>query len=448
MRHYGVPGAAVVVLRNGEIVHAAGYGVREAGTTDRVDADTLFSVGSVSKIVTATTSLRIAAKSTVDIDRDIKTYLTSWQVPSRQDLAHPIVTLRMLMSHTSGFGQHGFSDYQPNEPLPSTLQTLNGEKPAKNAPIRIESEPGTRMDYSGGGVMIEQVVLQDVTGMPFEQIVRQEVFDPLGMKRSTFENPLSADRGNIAKAHDARGAVRAVPQGWESFPESAASGLWTSANNLGSLVRALIRSYQGKGDFLPRHIATDMMTEVSPSEHGLGPRLYGSGAMRVFHHGGANDSYLAWIEGHLESGDGLVVLTNGAGGGELYDEIRNAVADSYGWGTSRAVYAIEWDKREAAYRDYEGTFIADESVPQAIQRALNEFARELKISAKNGQLSASRPDGSRTIELLPLTPNRFVAPGIPIPAGPLQIEFHRDAKGTVNVLTIETETSLLYYTRR
>ena len=74
-----------------------------------------------------------------------------------------------------------------------------------------------------------------------------------------------------------------------------------------------------------------MMSREPQSWYGLGPRLNGSGATRVFHHGGANDSYITWIEGHISSGDGLVILTNSRQGYFVRGEIREAIERAYDW---------------------------------------------------------------------------------------------------------------------
>lgn len=445
MAYYHVPGVAIAVLKDGEVVHAAGYGVREAGTRDAVDADTLFSVGSISKMATAATSLRLIAQGRLSLDRDVNAYLKSWRIPPAPELAGAAVTMRMLLSHTSGLTVHGFQDYQPGEPLPTLLDTLDGKPPAKNDPVRLQREPGLLNDYSGGGVMVEQLVIEDVIGTPFETVARSQVFDPVGMRRSTFANPLPAERGNIAKAHDDKGAVTALPRGWQTFPELAASGLWTSANDLGAFVGALIRSYQGRGTFLPRAIATQMMTEVSPSWHGLGPRLDGAGSTRTFHHGGANDSYRAWIEGYLETGDGFVILTNGAQGGELMTEVRNALSDALGRGVNPPIRVVDLDLRSPAYADYAGAYRLDAAVPMDHRRALADFfdfaALDFRIA--DGAASVSLPGKDEPLALLPLTPTRFVAPDY----ATLEFEFHRDARGAVRAVSVARGASRAYYRR-
>jgi CubicO group peptidase (beta-lactamase class C family) len=445
MAQHHVPGVAIAVLRDGKLVHSAGYGIREAGTRDAVNADTLFSVGSVSKVVTAATTLRLAADGKLALDQDINGYLRSWKVPASATVPAPQLTLRMLMSHTSGLGVHGFADYLPGEPLPTLLQTLDGIAPARNKPVRLIHTPGERGDYSGGGVMVEQQVLEDVTGQPLDAIARAQVFAPLGMQRSRYSEP-QPGTDNIAKAHDGDGTLTALPRGWQSFPEQGASGLWTSANDLAAFVAALTASYRGQGSFLPRAIATDMMTEVSPSWHGLGPRLDGTGQTRIFHHGGSNDSYRAWIEGYLEAGDGLVILTNGENGAELAAEIRNALSDALGRGVNPPVRTVALDLRDARYADYAGVFERDDAIPLDQRRALADIfdIPALQVKVANGEVRVGVAGTPRDGQVLALTPNRFVSPDI----DGLQIEFHRDARGQVNALTVVHGEGRARYVRK
>jgi len=331
LKYHKVPGVGVAIIENGKVIWAKGYGTKEAGKIDPVDADTVFSAGSVSKIINAALILRLVKAGKIDLDEDINHYLKRWKVPHAGYAKDKKVTLRAILSHTAGFNQHGFRDFQPDEELPALLQTLKGEPPAKHGPIKLLFTPGTKMKYSGGGITISQLLVEDVTGLTYSEAAKYYVFDPLGMTRSSFANPLPVKHGNIAKAHGEGGQPAALPRGWEAMPELAASGLWTSANDMAKFIIALL----GKGDvgknFLPEKLRSDMMTRVARSWHGLGPRLNGKGEERVFHHGGANNSYRAWIEGHLNSGDGIVILTNGQNGHWIYAELRKSAQDAFGW---------------------------------------------------------------------------------------------------------------------
>ncbi|WP_067694806.1 serine hydrolase [Erythrobacter sp. AP23] len=327
MENYGVPGMGVAIIDKGKIVFAKGYGVQSATSDAPVDANTVFSAGSVSKIINAALILRLVQEGQLDLDTDINRYLTSWKVPENEYSSGNKITLRMLLSHTSGFSQHGFEDFLPDEALPTALQTLNGEAPAKHDPVRILFTPGSKMKYSGGGITVSQVLVEDVTGMPYAEAARKYVFAPLGMTRSTFVSPLPESHGNIARAHDSDGQPKALPRGYESFPEIAASGLWTSAGDMARFVLALMQDE----DFLTAELRADMLTRVPLSWHGLGPRLNGEGDMLVFHHGGANDHYQTWIEGQPVHGNGFIVLTNGEAGRPLGYELRFSADAAFGW---------------------------------------------------------------------------------------------------------------------
>ncbi|WP_046659092.1 serine hydrolase [Lysobacter capsici] len=445
MAHHKIPGVAIAIVKDGKLLYAAGYGVREAGTHDAVDADTLFSVGSVSKMIAAATTLQLVAHGRIDLDRDVNAYLKSWRIPAAPAIKNPTVTMRMLLSHTSGLGVHGFQDYLPPETLPTLVQTLNGTPPAKNDPVRLQYEPGTRSDYSGGGIMLEQQIIEDLTGQPLDAVARAQVFEPAGMRRSTYENPLSPTRGNIAKAHDGNGALTALPRGWQTFPEQAASGLWTSANDLGAFVGALIQSYRGQGGLLPQAIALQMMSEVSPGVRGLGPELGGSGKARRFFHNGDNDSYHAAIEGYPETGYGFAILTNGENGGRIRGEIRNAISDALDDGMKPPIRTIALDLSAPAYADYAGSYRLDPAVPMDIRGALADWFDfdSMTVKVADGAISMDLPDGPTASPLLPLSPTRFFAS-----AAGAELEFHRNARGVVHAVSVVAGNSRAYYRRQ
>lgn len=328
--HFGMTGAAVALIRDGKVVHVRGYGrVSENGAA--VDADTLFSVGSVSKVVNAALILRLADRGQVDLDADVAAGLPAWAQDCTDVDGSVPVSLRQLITHTAGMTVHGFADFKPGEPIPTLREIICSEGPAKNDPIQRTEAPGTAFDYSGGGTMVTQVFIETLTGEDYSDFARSELFVPLGMQRSSFANPLPADTLNVALAHDDEGRLAVAAPGWHAMPEEAASGLWTSAKDLSKFVTMLIAAYRGDTEYLSKSLADEALTRDPLSEHGLGPRVQGEGASYVFHHGGANDSYHAYIEGHLATGDGIVVLTNGSNGWALWREIRFSAERAFDW---------------------------------------------------------------------------------------------------------------------
>ena len=192
MERHHVPGLSVAVVRDGQLAWARGFGHKQAGTIDPVDSETVFSVGSLSKVATAAATLRLVDQGTLDLDVDVNNYMTQWKIPdSELTVDHPI-TLRRIMSHTAGLTVHGFKDFQPDEALPTTLDILNGAGPAKNQPVRVAFAPGTRFKYSGGGVTIEQQIIEETLSSDFATATNQLVFVPLQMTRSTFKKPATS----------------------------------------------------------------------------------------------------------------------------------------------------------------------------------------------------------------------------------------------------------------
>jgi CubicO group peptidase (beta-lactamase class C family) len=446
MARGGVPGAAIAILRGGQVDSAAGYGVRIAGQAASVGPDTLFSVGSVSKIATAALCLKLVALGRLDLDQNVDRWLKRWRVPAGPAGDSADISLRMLLSHTAGFNVHGFEDIAPGAPIPTLAQTLGGEAPALNKPLVRIDAAGTRSRYSGGGYMIVQAVIEDALGASFGALAQRHLFAPLGMKRSRFDAAPAADTADIAHAHDGDGKAVALPRGWQSFPELAASGLWTSANDLGRLVLALGTSYRAPGGYLPQELAVDMMTAVSPGPVGLGPRLAGEGAAHIFHHAGANDSYKAYIEGNLATGDGLVVVTNGANGDVLGDEIRNAVSDALAWPGDWSVQTgpiATTSLTESFVGSYKRQAGQSRTLAGILDTIFSAESLEIARSAQGLQMITK----GKSRALVAVTSNRFVVPDAYIPAGTLQLAFDRGADRSVPGLTVVGGGGVLLFDR-
>ncbi|KQZ77064.1 hypothetical protein ASE06_03820 [Sphingopyxis sp. Root214] len=446
MAHGRVPGVAIAILRKGEIASVTGYGIRSAGRTSPVGRDTLFSVGSVSKIAAAALCLKLVSLGLLDLDRNVDHWLKRWRIPPGPAGDSVAISLRMLLSHTAGFSVHGFEDLVPGAPLPTLVQTLDGAAPAINKAVTRIDPAGTRSRYSGGGYMVVQAVIEDALGLSFNAAASRYLFAPLGMMRSRFDAAPADDTTDIAHAHDGNGKAVALPRGWQSFPELAPSGLWTSAGDLARLVLALGASYRAPGGFLPQDLALDMMTAVSPGPFGLGPRLAGEGAARIFHHAGANDSYKAYIEGNLASGDGLVILTNGANGDVLGDEIRNAVSDALSWPGDWSVQTgpiAATSLTESFTGTYERRLDHSRTLAGILDTSFSAESLEIGLAAQGLQMTAKGK--SRT--LVAVTSTRFVVPDAYIPAGTLQLSFDRGADRLVRGLTVIGGGGVLLFDR-
>src|SRR5262249_11858770 len=153
--------------------------------------ETLFQAASISKPLAALAALRLVEDGTLALDEDVNAQLTSWKVPANEFTAVQQVTLRHLLSHSAGLTVHGFEGDSAFHPVPTLAEMLDGVPGKSNsAPVRVTRMPGVQFEYSGGGYCVLQQLLVDVTGKAFPDLMRTAVLDPLGMRHSTYEQPL------------------------------------------------------------------------------------------------------------------------------------------------------------------------------------------------------------------------------------------------------------------
>ena len=150
MRQLNVPGVSVAFFRDGKIEWARGFGVMAKGGAP-VTVDTLFQAGSISKPVSAIAALKLVEAGKLDLDANVNGYLKGWKVPDNAFTQDKKVTLRGLLTHTAGLTVHGFPGYARGEAVPTLTQILDSKRPANTSAIRVDTVPGSKWRYSGGG---------------------------------------------------------------------------------------------------------------------------------------------------------------------------------------------------------------------------------------------------------------------------------------------------------
>jgi CubicO group peptidase (beta-lactamase class C family) len=180
-----IPGAVVVVVKDGQIMTARGFGYADVAKRSPVDPErTLFRPGSVSKLTTWTAVMQQVEQGKIDLDKDINAYL-DFKIPPRDEQP---VTMRQLMTHTGGFEESSkdviFFDEKHQVPLGDFLK--------RSVPNRIFA-PGTTPAYSNWGTALAGYIVQRTSGEELNAYFEHHIFAPLGMKNTSFRQPLPAN---------------------------------------------------------------------------------------------------------------------------------------------------------------------------------------------------------------------------------------------------------------
>ncbi len=284
-----------------------------------VDRDTLFQVASLSKWVTAIGVMTLVDAGQIDLDAPAETYLTRWKLPV-SEFDHREVTVRRLLSHTAGLtdglGYAGFAPGVAVQSLPDSLTRAADASPGRDGVVRVGQPPGAEWAYSGGGYAVLQLLIEDVTGEPFDAYMRHAVLHPLGMTRSTFVPP---DEGaaNLADIYGERGTLATRYE----FTVTGASALYTSLADLTRLIQAHLPGPRGelpgRGVLRPQtlqEMRRPHAAQLGADIWGLGVILYAPNDAdgHVIGHDGDNEPAInTAARFDPATGDGIVVLETG-----------------------------------------------------------------------------------------------------------------------------------------
>ena len=324
---FDVPGVAVTTLTGCEVDEVVVAGSATLEPTTAVTPQTAFEAASLSKPVFAWLVLTLVEEGVIDLDRPIAETFDYARIPDK--VAYAEITPRMVLTHRTG--------------LPNWVDE-RVEFHKRTAPVPFEAQPGTVYSYSGEAFQLLQAFVEREAGATLQQIFRERLGDI--MPHSTFAQPLPdgvAPSLGYKSANDttsARGMTNLYDRGM------AAGSLVTTAQDYANFL-----SHICKGGGLRSDIYADMLRPQSsvpggeeaslPTSWGLGWMLVDIGDGTLVGHGGNNDEYRAFAGFIQESGDGLVVLTNGANGQDLIDVIIASPPSSTELGLSAPEAAFE-----------------------------------------------------------------------------------------------------------
>jgi CubicO group peptidase (beta-lactamase class C family) len=282
--------------------------------------------------------------------------LVSWHVPENEYTVVEKVTLRRLLSHSSGLTdgfrnrssrQLEFPWWAPAGKAPTlTIQQLLEADPTAGggSPTRVTRVPGTAYDYSNLGYGVVQLLMTDVAQQPFADLMQENVLEPLGMTSSTFEQPLPQELRDWATSeHGVSGSPLKGQR--HHYPTLASGGLWTTASDLARFGIELMHARAGTSDLLlSQQMAAEMLApqiEIEKAEVvdscGLGFDLGGERLAFHFSHTGGTwgSTSLLWM--YPDTGQGAVIMTNSASGqGAIRFEVLLSIAAEYGWPSEQA----------------------------------------------------------------------------------------------------------------
>jgi len=309
---HDIPGAAVAVVRGGEIVMAEGVGLADAATGRPIDADTLFLLASTSKLFVTVAVLQLVEQGLVDLDDDVNEYLETLRVP--ETYAEPI-TLAHLLTHTAGFED---MDILP----PGAVRTPLGEYLATNMPDRVRP-PGVAPAYSNYGMGLAAFVVEQVSGVPFGEYAATHIFGPLGMASTTYDDPLP----------DELAARCAVGYGyaddrWIELPDDVPARInlapvgeaRSSASDMARFMSACLEtSASGPSEFLGDAMLAEMLSPQFRMDDRFAGMCYGfheriEGGVRLIYHGGDSLTFHTALILVPEEDLGVFVAFNGVEG--------------------------------------------------------------------------------------------------------------------------------------
>jgi CubicO group peptidase (beta-lactamase class C family) len=308
-----IAGAVVLVVKDGAIFFAKGYGYSDVEKKAPVTVDaTLFRPGSISKLFTWTAVMQLVEQGKLDLDRDINEYL-DFKIPAK--FGKPI-TLRNLMTHTPGFEEQ-VKDLINEEGAP--IATLK-EHLVTHVPERI-FPPGTTPAYSNYGASLAGYIVERVSGRPFNDYVTENIFKPLGMSRSTFAQPLPAELKPMMSNGYRTGSGKTKP--FEIIEEAPAGALAATAADLSRFMIAHLQNGKFENAQILRPETAALMHSrqfgLSPALNGMCLGFYEEtrNGRRIIGHGG--DTIYFHSDLHLmpDAGLGFLVLYNSAGKGDI-----------------------------------------------------------------------------------------------------------------------------------
>lgn len=327
MRQNHIPGAVIVMVRDGEVFFSKGYGYADLETRQPVDpAMTLFRPGSASKLFTWTAVMQLVEQGRLLLDEDINTYL-DFEVSG---LDGEPITMRHLMSHTAGFEDVGDNLFKLN---PDEVISLE-DYVKQMLPQRVYA-PGTVGAYSNYGTALAGYIVEHASGMSFNEYAETYIFEPLEMTQATFRQPLpDALAPHMSKAYNYVNAEY-VEGGFEYVVPYPVGGLSASGLDMAKFMIAHLQNgAYGGARILQEETAAQMHSQVLAHDPRIAGMAHGfmeieANGQRAISHGGDTLLFHTGLWLLPDQGTGLFISTNGTQGAAAVEAVWETLMDRY-----------------------------------------------------------------------------------------------------------------------
>ena len=321
LNKYNVPGAAMAIIRNGEIVDSKAWGVQRAGEGSQIDEQTLFEAASLTKPVFAYGVIKLVRDKKIDLDKPLSEYLQEPYI-KKDERIHKI-TARMVLSHTSGL---------PNWRPKFLIETDTGIEYSKSpGPLKIQFDPGTWFGYSAEGYNYLQHVVENITEQRLDIYMRDAVLDPLGMNASIFIWEETKEL-SVAMPHNEEG--QAVNEWLWRFQKPMAAGtLFTTVTDYARFLSAMLSTKESLHSGSPQNLSAHDLEKMLQPQIEIGNQLawsLGWGLEKhekewFFWQWGDNPGFKHFAVGSRSQKLAVVVFTNGQNGKNVYRPIIGAI---------------------------------------------------------------------------------------------------------------------------
>ena len=371
MENNHVPGAVVVVVKDGEVFFAKGYGYANLEEKIPVDpATTLFRPGSVSKLFTWTAIMQLVEAGKLDLDEDVNSYL-DFEIP---DTFSQPITLENILTHTAGFEDKGDGLFKLDASKVSSLETYVKE----NQPARVFA-PGEYGAYSNYATALAGYIIERVTGMAFNEYISENILKPLNMNHSTFEQPLPASLVNdMAEGYNYVNAEY-IKGSFEFVVGTPAGALSASGLDMANFMIAHLQN----GKFGDTQILSPETTRQMHSPlYRPDPRLDGMAhgfffstinGQSTLSHGGDTSLFHSQLALIPEAQLGFYISTNGVNGSLVVEDLVNAFFDHYFPPIERSSLTPTTDFAERAHQ-YAGSYFLARSNFTTLEKTMSLMA--------------------------------------------------------------------------